>query len=174
MKFVPTPLPGAYVIELEPQADARGHFARTFCRDEFRRHGLAEEYPQSSISWNRRRGTLRGMHYQAAPHEEAKIVRCTRGRMHDAIVELRSRRWFAVELSEANGRMLYVPRGFAHGFLTLEDDTEVHYQISTPYQAGAARGFRWNDPAVGIAWPGPPEVISERDRGYADLELPSS
>jgi dTDP-4-dehydrorhamnose 3,5-epimerase len=172
LKFVPTPLPGAWVIELEPLADARGHFARTFCREEFRRQGLAEEFQQSSISWNRRRGTLRGMHYQAAPHEEAKIVRCTRGRMHDAIVELRSRRWFAVELSAANGRMLYVPRGFAHGFLTLEDDTEVHYQISTPYEAAAARGFRWNDPAVGIAWPAAVEVISERDRGYADLGPP--
>jgi dTDP-4-dehydrorhamnose 3,5-epimerase len=169
MKFRPTPLAGAYVIEPEMQADERGSFARIFCREEFRRQGLAEEFPQSSVSFNRRRGTLRGMHYQAAPHEEAKLVRCTRGRLYDAIVDTGSRRWFAVELSAANGLLLYVPKGFAHGFLTLEDDTEVSYQISTPYHPEASRGLRWDDPAIGIRWPEPVQVISERDRGYPDL-----
>lgn len=169
MKFVATALPGALIVELEPQQDERGHFARTFCRDEFRRRGLRSEFVQCSVSLSRRRGTLRGMHYQTAPHEEAKLVRCTRGRMLDVIVDLRPdspgfRRWLAVELSAGNGRMLYVPEAFAHGFLTLEDETEVFYQISQAFHPESTRGFRWDDLEIGIAWPEPPALISERDR----------
>lgn len=174
MKFVATSLDGAHVVELEPHQDERGYFARTFCREEFARHGLKSEFAQCSVSLNRRRGTLRGMHYQIRPHQEAKLIRCSRGRMLDVIVDLRSespsfKQWLAVELSADNGRMIYVPGGFAHGFLTLADDTEVVYQISEAHHPESARGFRWNDPAFGIAWPEPVQVISDRDRDYPDF-----
>lgn len=170
MKFVPTPLAGAFVVRAERIADERGHFARLYCREEFARQGLDPSLAQCSVSGNRRAGTLRGMHFQDAPHAEAKLVRCTRGALFDVIVDLRPGsatrgRWFGIELAAAGDDMLYVPEGFAHGFLTLADDTEVHYQISVPYHAPAARGFRWDDPEVGIAWPARPEVISPRDRG---------
>lgn len=169
MKFTPTPLAGAFVVSAERLADERGHFARLYCRDEFARHGLDPSLAQCSVSWNRTTGTLRGMHYQAAPHAEAKLVRCTRGALFDVIVDLRPDsgtrgRWFGIELAAAGDDMLYVPEGFAHGFLTLAADTEVHYQISVPYHPPASRGFRWDDPEVGIAWPARPEVISPRDR----------
>lgn len=173
MIFRPLPLGGAYVVELEPFADERGFFARTFCRDAFRERGLATDYPQSSVSFNARRGTLRGMHFQAAPHAEAKLVRCTRGQLYDVIVDLRREsptycRWEGVELDAARRNALYVPEGFAHGFISLEDETEVFYQISHAYHPESARGVRWDDPAFGIRWPAAPSVISERDRGYPD------
>ncbi len=171
MRFQPTPLAGAYVIELEPNADERGSFARIWCRDEFLRHGLNPDLAQCSTSFNRKRGTLRGLHFQAEPHGEAKLVRCTRGRIYDVIVDLRPdsrsfRKWFAVELWPDSNTSVYVPEGFAHGFQTLEDDSEVLYMISAPYAPDAARGVRWNDPALGIRWPLPDPILSARDREF--------
>ena len=171
MKFVATPLAGAVVVELEPAHDARGFFARTFCRDEFRAAGLPGEFVQTSLSYNARRGTLRGMHFQAAPQEEPKLVRCGRGAIFDIVVDLRRdspthRRWFGIELSAENRRALYVPPGFAHGFQTLADDSEVLYAMAVAYVAELARGVRWNDPAFAIAWPLPNPIVSERDRGF--------
>lgn len=173
MRFADTPIKGAFVLEIEPRRDERGHFARTFDRAEFRRRGLASSFAECSVSFNERRGTLRGLHYQVNPHPEAKLVRCTRGRIHDVIVDLRPRsptrgRWHAVELGAENGRLLYIPEGVAHGFLTLEPRSEVYYEISAPYAPACARGIRWDDPAFAIRWPAPPEVISERDRSYPD------
>ncbi len=169
MRFVETELAGAFVLEVEAFEDERGLFARTFCRRELEAHGLDPAVAQCNVSWNRRAGTLRGLHWQAAPYEEAKLVRCTRGALWDVIVDLRPgsptrRRWTAATLTADNRRALYVPRGFAHGFLTLEDDTEVFYQMSTPWAPGAGRGARWDDPAFGIEWPGEPVVIAEKDR----------
>jgi dTDP-4-dehydrorhamnose 3,5-epimerase len=169
VRFIETPLPGAFVIELEPHADERGCFARTFCAREFAERGLASAFAQCSTSWNRRAGTLRGMHWQAAPHAEAKLVRCTAGAIFDAIVDLRAGsptrgRWFGCELSAEGRRMLYVPEGFAHGFQALRDASEVFYQISAPYAPEASRGFRFDDPAVAIRWPLAPSVVSKRDR----------
>lgn len=174
MKFRPTTLPGAFVIELEPRRDPRGLFARTWCRRELAQQGLETAVEQCSLSFNPRAGTLRGMHYQAPPHGEVKIVRCTRGALYDVIVDLRPsspafRRWFGVELSADNRRMLYIPEGVAHGFLTLVPDTEVSYQMSRVHVPEAARGVRWNDPAFAIDWPAPVECLSERDRSYPDF-----
>ncbi len=174
MKFISTPLAGAYVIETEPHVDDRGFFARTWCREEFRRHGLAAELAQCSTSFNQQRGTLRGLHYQAEPHAEAKLVRCTRGAIYDVMVDLRRssptfRQWHAVELSVDGKRSVYVPRGFAHGFQTLEDASEVLYMISVPYHAEACRGVRWDDPMFGIRWPLAPSCMSERDRSFPDF-----
>lgn len=168
-----TQLLGAYVIELERREDERGFFARTWCQREFERYGLNSSLVQCNVSFNRRQGTLRGLHYQAAPHAEAKLVRCTRGRLYDVILDLRRdspthRRWFAVELNEDNHRMLYVPEGFAHGFQTLVDNTEVFYQMSEFFYSELARGVRWDDPAFDIEWPPGPRILSERDRSYAD------
>jgi dTDP-4-dehydrorhamnose 3,5-epimerase len=173
MRFTSTTIAGAFLVDLEPITDERGFFARSFCRREFVAHGLNPELAQCNVSLNRRRGTLRGMHWQAAPHEEAKLVRCTRGMLHDVIVDLRAGsstygRHTAVLLSAENRRMLYVPEGCAHGFLTLEDDTEVLYQMSAFYAPESARGVRFDDPAFGIRWPAEVTVISERDRGYPD------
>jgi dTDP-4-dehydrorhamnose 3,5-epimerase len=175
VRFTDAGLPGAWLLELEPIEDERGFFARTFSEEEFAAHGLVARYPQGNLSWNRRRGTLRGMHYQAAPYREAKLVRCVRGAIHDVIVDLRpgssSRcRWIGVDLDAEGRSALYVPPGFAHGFVTLRDDTEVVYQMGEVYVAGAARGVRWNDPAFDIRWPLEPVVISERDRGYPDYD----
>jgi dTDP-4-dehydrorhamnose 3,5-epimerase len=173
--FRETPIPGAFVVEPERIEDERGFFARTWCEREFREHGLDPRLAQCSVSFNRRAGTLRGMHYQAAPHGEAKLVRCTMGAIYDVVVDLRPdspafRRWTAVELSARNRRMLYIPEGLAHGFQTLEPDTEVFYQISEFYHPGSARGVRWNDPAFGIEWPEAAErVMSERDAAYPDF-----
>jgi dTDP-4-dehydrorhamnose 3,5-epimerase len=155
--------------------DERGFFARSWCEREFREHGLNSELVQCSISFNKERGTLRGVHYQAAPNPEAKLVRCTRGSLYDVALDLRPDsstylKWTAAELSAENHRALYIPEGCAHGFLTLEDQTEVLYQMSEFYYPEAARGVRWNDPAFGIEWPGKVEVISERDRIYPDFE----
>ena len=169
MKFTATPLGDAYLIDLERHTDERGAFARTFCVNEFAEHKLDPTIAQCSMSSNTRRGTLRGMHYQLAPHEEAKTVRVIAGAIFDVIVDIRPEsatrgKWFGTELSAASGRALYIPKGFAHGFLTLTDDAVVHYQISELYAPDSARGFRYDDPEIGIAWPFPPVVISERDR----------
>lgn len=174
MKFKETPLKGAYIIEMEPHRDERGHFARTWCRREFEAHGLSVSLAQCSTSFNLRRGTLRGLHYQAEPYAEAKLVRCTRGALYDLIVDLRPdsesfKEWFSVELTESNLMMLYVPEGFAHGFQTLEDETEVFYQISESYHPEYARGVRWNDPAFGFRWPVEEGLMSERDRNFPDF-----
>jgi dTDP-4-dehydrorhamnose 3,5-epimerase len=171
MIFHETCLAGAYIIDPERIEDERGFFARTWCREAFERHGLNPRLVQCNISYNPRRGTLRGMHYQVRPHEEAKLVRCTQGALHDVIVDLRPgsptvRQWVAVELTAANRRMLYIPEGFAHGFETLVDQTEVFYQMSESYHAPSARGVRFDDPALGIAWPLEVAMISEKDRGY--------
>jgi dTDP-4-dehydrorhamnose 3,5-epimerase len=169
-----TPLPGAYVVELEPIEDERGWFARTFDAAAFEELGLDAAVVQCNASFNRRAGTLRGMHYQAEPHGEAKLVRCTRGAIFDVIVDLRpwsatTCRWFGIELRAGDAASLFVPAGFAHGFQTLGDDTEVHYQMSHRYVPEAARGLRWNDPSFAIDWP-PAEarMISERDRTWPD------
>lgn len=175
MKFAALPLAGAYLIDVQPIEDARGLFARVWCRAEFERQGLCASIEQCSVSFNPKRGTLRGLHYQAAPHGEVKLVRCTRGAVYDVIVDLRAdsptyRGWFGTELTAENRRVLYVPPGVAHGFLTQRPASEVYYQMSTAYVAEAARGVRWNDPAFGIVWPGSVEVISERDRRFPDFE----
>lgn len=175
MIFRETPLPGAYVLEVEPVSDERGFFARTFCRRELAQRDLEPAVAQCSISYNRRKGTLRGLHFQVAPHEEVKLVRCTRGALWDVIVDLRPgsptfRQHFAVTLTAAERNQLYVPLGFAHGFLTLEDNTEVFYQISEPYAPDSARGYRWDDPAFAIPWPEAPAVISEKDRNLPCFE----
>jgi dTDP-4-dehydrorhamnose 3,5-epimerase len=172
--FSETVLNGAFVIEPEKQEDFRGFFARTFCRHEFAERGLEVSVAQSSISFNPKKGTLRGMHYQVAPFEEAKVVRCTTGAIHDVIIDLRIgsptyKRFFGVELSARNRKMLYIPRGFAHGFQTLEDNTEVIYQMSEFYAPEHARGVRWNDPAFGIEWPPAERLIHERDQNYPDF-----
>ena len=174
MKFTQTALPGAYVIDLEPVHDERGFFARTWCRDDFAARGLNPQLLQCNLSFNVRGGTLRGMHYQAAPHEEAKLVRCTLGAIYDVLVDLRPdspgfKRHVAVVLSAANRRMLYVPEGCAHGFQTLEDNAEVFYQMSAAYAPEAARGVRWDDPAFAIDWPPAERIISARDRHYPDF-----
>lgn len=171
MIFEETGLAGAFVIEPERREDERGFFARTWCRDEFAAHGLNPALVQCNISFNKKRGTLRGMHYQAAPHEEAKLVRCTQGAIYDVILDLRREsatfgRWVGVELTAENRRMLYVPEGFAHGFQTLEDDSEVFYQMSAFYHAESALGARWDDPAFAIAWPLPDPILSDRDRAF--------
>ena len=175
MKFTPTALPGAYVVGLEPLRDERGFFARSWDAEEFRSHGLDPHLSQCSVSWNDKAGTLRGMHYQAAPHGEAKLVRCTRGAIYDVIVDLRPEsgaytRWFGVELSADNRTALYLPEGLAHGFQTLRDDSEVFYQISVPFHAESSRGVRWDDPAFGIQWPATPQrILSQRDCAYPDF-----
>lgn len=171
MIFAPAPLVGAYVIELELLEDERGFFARSFCQDEFAAHGLNPCLAQCNVSFNRRRGTLRGMHFQGAPHEEAKLVRCTQGAIWDVVVDLRAssptfKRWHAVELSAANRRSLYVPEGVAHGFQTLTEDSEVLYLMSTSFRPEAARGVRWDDPAFGIDWPIAQPFMAERDRAF--------
>ena len=174
MRFAATPIPGAWVIEPEEQADERGFFARVFCSEEFARHGLNPKLAQCSISFNKARGTLRGMHWQDKPHEEAKLVRCTQGAIFDVALDLRHGspaylKWHGVELTANNRRMLYIPEGCAHGFLSLADNTEVHYHISEFHHPECARGVRFDDPAFGIAWPESVRVISARDRGYSDF-----
>lgn len=179
MRFVETPLQGVYVVEQEAARDTRGAFARTFCGREYTDRGLDGRVAQISVSTNTARGTLRGLHFQAAPHEEAKTVRCLSGAVFDVVVDLRTdsptrRRWFGVELTPRAGNALYIPAGCAHGFVTLEADTSLEYVISTFYVPEAARGFRWDDPTIGIDWPVPPAVVSDRDRALPLLppELP--
>jgi dTDP-4-dehydrorhamnose 3,5-epimerase len=172
--FTETKLAGAFVIELERRTDQRGFFARTFCQQEFEAYGLNTQVVQCNVSFNKRKGTLRGMHYQAAPFAEAKLVRCTSGSIYDVIIDLRPasatfKQYFTVELSAENCRMLYIPEDFAHGFQTLQDDTEVFYQMAQRYSAEHARGVRWNDPAFGIEWPEGERIITDRDQNYPDF-----
>ena len=175
MIFAETPLAGAYLIEPEPISDERGFFARIFCENEFAAQGLCTHYVQSNISFNTRKGTLRGMHYQLEPHTEIKIVRCTMGAIYDVIIDLRPasptfKQWYAVELSAKNYRMLYIPSGIAHGFQTLTDDSEVFYMMSEFYHSESASGVRWNDPAFGIEWVNiDNRIISEKDQNWADF-----
>jgi dTDP-4-dehydrorhamnose 3,5-epimerase len=174
MNFSETRVKGVFQVHPEPIADQRGFFARTWCPKEFESHGLNPRIAQCSASFNHRKGTLRGMHYQAAPFREAKLVRCTRGAIYDVAVDLRPdsptfRGWVAAELTAGNRTMLYIPEGCAHGFLTLEDNCEVFYQISEFYSSEHGRGARWNDPAFGIEWPGEVRVIADRDRLYPDF-----
>lgn len=174
MKFTPLPLQGAFVIEPEPIADERGFFARTFCREEFAAHGLNPDLVQCSVSFNKKKGTLRGMHFQQKPYEEVKVVRCTRGTAYDVIVDLRPasstfRRWAGVELSAVNWKMIYVPQGFAHGFQTLENNTEVFYQMSEYFHHESASGVRVDDPCFSIEWPLSDSIISPRDLSYPFL-----
>ena len=176
MIFTETKLKGAFLIELETAQDERGFFARTWCREEFEAHNLNPSLVQCNISFNRKKGTLRGMHYQTAPHEEAKLVRCTRGAIYDVIIDLRPasptfKQWFAATLTAENHNMLYVPEGFAHGLQTLADDTEVFYQMSESYHPECAAGVRWNDAAFGIEWPDGERIMSAKDRDYPDFTL---
>ncbi len=175
MRFKETRLKDACMVEPERMRDERGFFARAWCEREFRLKGINFRTVQCSISFSRHAGTLRGMHFQVAPYEEAKIVRCTKGAVYDVFIDLRPgsetyKKWDSAELTEENRRMVYIPKGFAHGFLTLLPDTEVFYQMSEFYAPGYARGVRWNDPAFGIAWPDLVKVISERDRLYQDFQ----
>jgi len=177
MKFLETKLPGVFEISPELIHDQRGFFARSWCQQEFASRGLNSRLVQCNISGNLRRGTLRGMHYQAAPFPEAKLVRCTRGGIFDVALDLRQdsptfKQWTGVILTAENHQMLFIPEGCAHGFLTLQDDSEVFYQMSECYHPEMARGVRWNDPAFGIAWPGKIEVISARDACYTDFFCP--
>lgn len=171
MIFTETKLKGAFIIEIEPREDERGFFARSWCEDEFKQHGLNPCLVQCNISFNKKRGTLRGMHYQAAPYAEAKVVRCTMGAVYDVIIDLRPdsptfKQWISVELTAENRRALYVPEDFAHGFQTLMDNIEVFYQMSEFYHSECARGVRWDDPAFGIDWPIDEVIISGRDLKY--------
>jgi dTDP-4-dehydrorhamnose 3,5-epimerase len=172
--FTETKLKGAFIIEPEKLEDDRGFFARSWCQREFEAHGLNPRLVQCSISYNKSKGTLRGIHYQTATYEEAKLVRCTSGSIYDAIIDLRPqsptfRQYIGLVLTARNHKMLYVPEGFAHGFLTLEDNTEVFYQMSEFYSPEHARGVRWNDPAFGIEWPLAPTAMSDRDRSCPDF-----
>lgn len=175
MIFEEAPLPGVFVIGLERRADARGWFARAFCEREFAAHGLASSFVQVNASSNAARHTLRGLHYQLAPAAETKLIRCVRGALWDVALDLRAGsptlgRWFGAELTAENGRMMYVPKGFAHGFLTLEPETELVYLVDAFYVPERERGVRWNDPRFAIAWPHPPAVLSERDAAFPDFD----
>lgn len=174
MKILPTEIAGVMRIELEPVADVRGFFARAFCAETFRAHGLADHFPHVNLSWNRSARTLRGLHYQDPPRAEDKLVRATRGRVYDVAVDLRPespsfRRWTAVELDAERRNALYIPKGCAHGFLTLADDCELLYMASAVYDAALARTVRWDDPAFGIAWPAAPDIIMPRDAQAPDF-----
>jgi dTDP-4-dehydrorhamnose 3,5-epimerase len=171
MLFTETPLAGAFIIDIVALEDERGFFARTWSADELTKRGLDTTLVQCNIAWNPLKGTLRGMHFQRAPYEEVKIVRCTRGALFDVIVDLRResptfRQWTSVVLNADSRRMLYVPKGFAHGYLTLTDDVEAYYHVSAVYQPDSAGGVAWDDPAFGIEWPCQPAMISERDRAW--------
>lgn len=175
MRFIETTIPGAWLIEIDRIEDGRGFLARAWCRREFAEHGLQADFVQCNISFNRLRGTLRGLHYQAPPHEETKLVRCTRGALFDVLVDWRPgsfayRRWEGFELTADNHRMLYVPEGIAHGFQTLEDDTEVFYQMGEFHHPESAHGLRWDDPALGIRWPLGKPIVSDRDSAYPGIE----
>lgn len=168
MRFIETPLPGAYLVVPEPITDPRGSFARIFCATDFAARGLDPRVSQCNLSFNERKGTLRGLHYQRSPHGETKLVSCIQGAMWDVIVDLRPDsptfgRWFGQKLDAVERAMLYVPEGFAHGFQTLEDATTVHYQMSSPYQAEAAAGIHWSDPTLDVPWPLQPPIVSDRD-----------
>jgi dTDP-4-dehydrorhamnose 3,5-epimerase len=176
MTFVETKLGGVFEVDLELNSDERGFFARSWCEREFANQGLESKLVQCNISLNRRKNTFRGIHYQAAPFAETKLVRCTAGAVYDVVLDLRRespsfKQWFGVALSAENRKAIYIPEGCGHGFLTLTDDAEIMYQMSEFYHPEAARGVRWNDPSFQIQWPGNVEVISERDRTYPDFEV---
>ncbi len=171
MKFTESPLPGVFVVDMAPLQDERGFFARAYCREEFAAQGLGIEMRQCSVSYNLKKGTLRGLHYQRAPHEEHKLVRCTAGAIFDVVVDIRPqsasyRRWFGETLTAQNHRSVFIPPGFAHGFVTLCDETEVYYMISVSHAPEYSRGYRWNDPAFSIEWPEVPSIISPRDAHF--------
>jgi dTDP-4-dehydrorhamnose 3,5-epimerase len=171
MKFTETRLKGAYIVEIEKMTDERGFFARSWCQKEFEAQGLAPDVVQTNVSYNMKKGTVRGMHYQISPYEETKLVRCTRGAILDVIIDLRPdsttyKKWFGLELTADNYKMLFVPEKFGHGFQVLADDTEVTYQVSQFYTPGAEKGIRWDDPAFAIDWPFPVTVISEKDNNW--------
>ena len=175
MKFTPTPLAGAYVIDLEKRGDDRGFFARMFCEKEFAAHGLVTHFVQMNNSLSRDEGTLRGLHYQLPPQAETKVIRCVRGALYDVILDLRPGsatfgQHFAVELTAENRTMLYCPKGFAHGFLTLQPDTEAMYLVDAFYAPDAERGIRYNDPRFAVPWPAAPVVISDKDRTQRDFD----
>jgi dTDP-4-dehydrorhamnose 3,5-epimerase len=175
MTFQETKLRGVFEIDLELRCDERGFFARSWCQQEFEKQGLNPNLAQCSVSFNVKKGTLRGMHFQATPSPETKVVRCTMGAIYDVVVDLRSesptfRHWIGVVLTPQNRHMIYVPEGCAHGFMTLQDESEIFYQISEFFAPELSRGVRWDDPAFGIAWPEKVEVISERDRTYPDFK----
>ena len=177
VNFIPLPITGAYLLEISPQADERGFFARTVCREECARYGVNADFVQQSVSFNHRRGILRGLHYQMEPNAEEKLVRVTMGALFDVIIDLRLdsasyRSWYGVELSAENHVALYIPKGVAHGFQTISDNTEVFYQMSEFFAADCARGLRWNDPAFGITWPPGERIINERDSNYPDFKGP--
>ena len=174
MIFIETKLKGAYVIEPERNEDERGFFARTWDKNEFSKMGLDSEIVQSSISINKKRGTIRGMHYQSKPYEESKLVRCTKGRIFDVLIDLRSnsstfKEWFSIELTEDNYKMVYIPKGFAHGFQTLEDNTEINYNIFEFYNSKSSRGVRWDDDEFNISWPLKVSKISKKDKSYTSF-----
>ncbi len=173
MIFTETEIKGVYILEIEALEDERGFFARTVCKEEFARHGLCADFVQQSVSYNKKSGTLRGMHWQAAPHEEEKLVRCTMGSIWDVAVDIRAgsptyKKWVGVELSAKNRRAIYIPKGIVHGFQTLEDDSEVFYEMSVPYRSESSRGFRWDDPQIGIIWPIKDGIVI----GQRDLNMP--
>ncbi len=175
MKFVETGLPGAYVIDLEKRGDDRGFFARAFCVREFATHGLATQFVQANNSLSGVKGTIRGMHYQLSPHAETKLIRCIQGAFWDVILDLRPEsptfgRWFGEELSATNRRMMYVPKGFAHGFITLTEHAEAFYLVDEFYAPERERGVRWNDPLFKIEWPAFPALISEKDSNHPDFD----
>lgn len=176
MIFTEMKIPGTFTISLDRLEDERGFFARMFSADEFSKHGLATNFVQCSVSFNKRKGTLRGMHFQKKPYEENKIVRCTMGALYDVLVDLRSdsptfKKWISIELNAENRTAVYIPHGVAHGFFTLKGDTEVFYQMDEMYVPDSAAGVRWNDPVFGIKWPERPQVISIKDQSYPDFAL---
>lgn len=176
MIFIETKLKGAFIIEIEKLEDERGFFGRSWCKNEMKEHGINVNILQANISFNKWKGTLRGMHYQVAPHQEAKLVRCSRGNIYDVIIDLRKdsptfKQWIGVELTQDNYKMLYVPEDFAHGFITLEDNCEISYLMSEFYVPGAGATIRWNDPLFQIEWPSEPVVISEKDKNQPDFKI---
>src|SRR5580658_2028909 len=175
MKFTPTPIEGVFVIEQEPRGDERGFFARSFCEKEFGQHKLETRFVQVNNSFSASQGTLRGMHYQLAPWQEVKVVRCVRGRLYDVALDLREGsptfgKHFGTELTAENRKWMYVPRGFGHGFMTLEPNTEALYLVSNFYSQERERGVRWNDPRFNIQWPQPPVVLSDKDARHKDFD----
>jgi dTDP-4-dehydrorhamnose 3,5-epimerase len=171
MIFNKTELEDAYIIELQEFNDERGFFARAFCEKEFKDHGIDFRVVQANTSYSSKKHTLRGMHYQEKPHQEAKLIKCTKGAIYDVIIDMRPdsptfKKWAGVELTEQNRKMIYVPEGFAHGFLTLEDDTEVYYPVTESYTPGAEKGIRWDDPAFNIDWPAKAAIISAKDKSW--------
>lgn len=175
MKFTETPIRGAMIVELEKHEDHRGFFSRAFCKKEFENHGLENQIVQCNFSKSRKKGTLRGLHYQSEPHSEVKMVRCVNGSIYDVIVDLRKgsptyKQWFGLKLSEENYKMLYIPKGLGHGFQTLEEDSVLFYMVTEFYNREAEGGVRWNDPAFGIEWPLDVSDISEKDKAYPDFK----